>query len=142
METSINLLCTPVKFRLSEDHLAPSVFTQSVPALLNPEMLLNIQLAIIFLNDCLWAIADVFPTKVPFVINEPFGPNSNGPLHLEMLKNMDSDEKAVQLNLEWQYESSTVKNDIRNINRTQIENYASLRLVFETYNHDGWVIFG
>ena len=79
-------------------------------------MLLNIPLAIIFLSDCLWALADFSPKKVPYVINEPFGPNSNGPLHLEMLKNMDSDEKAVKLNLEWQYESSTVKNDIRSIN--------------------------
>ena len=105
-------------------------------------MLLNKPLAIIFLSDCLWAIADFLPTKVPFVINEPLGPNCNGPLQLEKLKNMDSDEGAVQLNLEWQYESSTVKNDIRSINRTQIENYSSLRFVFETYNHDGWVIFG
>ena len=133
-----------MKFRLNEDHLAPSVFffTKSVSALLNQEMLLNIPLATIFLSDCLWAITDFIPKKVPFVINEPFGPNSNGPLHLEQLENMDYKEKSVQLNLEWQYESSTVKNDIRSINRTQIENYASLRFVFETYNHDGWVIFG
>ena len=105
-------------------------------------MLLNIPLAIIFLSDCLWALADFSPKKEPFVINEPFGPKSNGPLHLEKLENMDWNEKSVQLNLEWQYESSTVKNDIRNITRLQIHNYASLRFVFETYNHDGWVIFG
>ena len=104
-------------------------------------MLLNIPLAIIFLSDCLWALADFSPKKVPFVINEPFGPNSNG-IYLEKLENMDYKEKSVQLNLEWQYESSTVKNDIRNITRLQIDNYASLRFVFETYNHDGWVIFG
>ena len=105
-------------------------------------MLLNIPLATIFLSDCFWAISDFFPKKVPFVINEPLGHNFNGPLHLEKLWNMDYKEKSVQLNLEWQYESSTVKNDIRNVNRTQIENYASLRFVFETYNHDGWGIFG
>ena len=108
-------------------------------------MLLNIPLAIIFLSDCLWAflqLADFSPKKVPYVINEPFGPNSNGPLHLEKIWNADWNERSVQLNLEWQYESSTVKNDIRSINRTQIENYASLRFIFETYNHDGWVIFG
>ena len=132
-----------MNFRLNEDRLAPSVFLyrKNVSALLNREMRLQIPLAIILL-DCFWAIADQSPKKVPFVIDEPFGPKSNGPLHLEYLENMDHSEKPVQLNLEWQYESSTVKNDIRNINRTQIENYASLRFVFETFNHDGWIIFG
>ena len=70
------------------------------------------------------------------------GPKSNGPLHLEKFKNMDHNEKDVQFNLEWEYEASTVKNDIRSINKKQIDKYASLRFVFETYNHDGWVIFG
>ena len=100
--------------------------------------------AAIFLQNLgtLWALIRDTSEKNPFVINEPLGPKSNGPLHLEYLENMDFIEKPVQLNLEWQYESSTVKNDIRNITRTQIGNYASLRFVFETYNHDGWVIFG
>ena len=105
-------------------------------------MRLQIPLAIILLIDCFWAITEQYPKNIPFVIDEPFGPKSNGPLHLEYLENMDYREKPVQLNLEWQYESSTVKNDIRSVNRTLIENYASLRFIFETYNHDGWIIFG
>ena len=76
----------------------------------------------------------------PFVIDQPLGPN--GPLHLDKIENMDFNEKFVKLNLEWQYESSTVKDDIRSINHTQIEKYSTLRFIFETYNHDGWVLFG
>ena len=106
----------------------------------------NKPLAALFFQNCLWALVDItgknFFQKIPFVINEPFGPKSNGPLHLEQFDNMDYSEKPVQFNLEWEYEASTVKNDIRSINKKQIDKYASLRFVFETYNHDGWVIFG
>ena len=87
-------------------------------------------------------IAYSSPQTGPFVIDEPLGPKSNGPLHLDRFENMDYNEKPVQLNLEWQYESSTVKNDIRSVNQTQIEKYSTLRFIFETYNHDGWVLFG
>ena len=80
------------------------------------------------------------PQTRPFVIDQPLG--SNGPLHLDTFENMDQNEKSVKLNLEWQYESSTVQNDIRSINHTQIEKYSTLRFIFETYNHDGWVLFG
>ena len=82
------------------------------------------------------------PQTVPFVIDEPLGPKSIGPLHLDRFENMDHMEKSVQLNLQWQYESSTVKNDIRSVNHTQIEKYSTLRFIFETYNHDGWILFG
>ena len=106
-------------------------------------MRFNIWLKTLFLNNFVWAIADTKPEfKVPFVINEPIGPKSNGPLHLDEFENMDFMEKEVKLNLEWQYESSMVHNDIRSANKTHIVNYASLRLIFETYNHDGWILFG
>merc|ERR1711990_295796 len=51
-------------------------------------------------------------------------------------------EKPVQLLMEWEYESSTLINDYRSINKKQIDDYASLRFVLETYNHDGWILFG
>ena len=103
---------------------------------------MRLYIPLAFLSGCVWSIADQSPTNIPFVIKEPMGPKSNGPLHLEKFKNMDHNEKDVQFNLEWEYEASTVKNDIRSINKKQIDKYASLRFVFETYNHDGWVIFG
>ena len=79
----------------------------------------------------------------PFVVHEPWITNlGNGPLLLDIFDNMDQKEKPVKLNLEWQYESSTVKNDIRSINHTQIEKYSTLTFIFETDNHDGWVLFG
>ena len=86
--------------------------------------------------------SDKHPTH-PFLIKEPMGPKSNGPLRLERLDNMDSEKWDVQLNLEWQYESSAVEKD-RRIQDIQdmTQNHASLRFIFETYNHDGWVIFG
>ena len=58
---------------------------------------------------------------------------------MERMENMDNREKEIRLNLEWEYESSTLMNDIRGIDK---DNYASLRFIFETYNHDGWVLFG
>ena len=106
---------------------------------------------LLFLSPCKYIYSLEIPVsqhKVPFVIDEPLGPKSNGPLHLDTFANMQykispgTPEKPVQLNLEWQYESSTVKNDIRSVNHTQIERYSTLRFIFETYNHDGWVIFG
>ena len=77
-----------------------------------------------------------------YVIKEPLGPEENGPLELDVMRNMDFAEKEVRLKLGWEYESSSVINDIRSINKKQIEKYASLRFNFETYNHDGWVLFG
>ena len=74
------------------------------------------------------------------MIREPLG--HNGRLHLDTIRNVDDNELPVELYLEWQYESSTVKNDIRSINHTQIEKYSTLTFIFETYNHDGWVLFG
>ena len=97
-------------------------------------MRLNLPLATVFLSNCV--ISN--PETIPFLIKEPLGPKSNGPLHLERLDNMDSKKEDVQLNLEWQYESSAVENDKRSHNH----NHASLRFIFETYNHDGWIIFG
>ena len=104
-------------------------------------MRLNLPLATVFLT-C-WVISD--PKTIPFVIIEPFGPKFNGKhlgLQLERIDNMDSKKKMwsedVVLNLEWQYESSAVENDERSLNH----NHASLRFIFETSNHDGWVIFG
>ena len=115
-------------------------------------MRLYIQLIFLSTCKCFWRwgtttmssydIGYNSPQTVPFVIEEPLGPKSNGPLHLDRFENMDYNEKPVQLNLEWQYESSTVKNDIRSVNQTQIEKYSTLRFIFETYNHDGWVLFG
>ena len=113
---------------------------------------MRLYIPLAFLSTCK-CIADTTPkirwtpqseslTTRPFVIDEPLGPESNGPLHLDTFENMDHREKPVELNLEWQYESSTVKNDIRSVNHTQIERYSTLRFIFETYNHDGWVIFG
>ena len=103
-------------------------------------MRLNLPLATVFLSYCV--ISDPkyhnISHTIPFVIKEPFGPKSNGPLHLERLDNMDSKKEDVELNLEWQYESSAVENDKRSLNH----NHASLRFIFETYNHDGWVLFG
>jgi len=78
---------------------------------------------------------DEAPRKVPFLIKEPFGPKSTGPLRLERLDNMNGQKRDVVLNLEWQYESSALRNDQRGSN-------ASIRFIFETFNHDGWVIFG
>ena len=113
-------------------------------------MRLNLPLSTVFLSYCVisdpkYAVLGAirYPSynishTIPFLIKEPFGPKSNGPLHLERLDNMDSKKEDVQLNLEWQYESSTVEND----DRRQNHNHASLRFIFETYNHDGWVIFG
>jgi len=101
-------------------------------------MLLNIPLATLFLINFLLAEWRFPPRKVPFLIKEPFGPASNGLLRLETLDNMDINERDVVLNLEWQYESSAVQNDKRNKN----QNHASLRFIFETLNHDGWVLFG
>ena len=101
-------------------------------------MLLNIPLATLFFSNFLLAEEDQPTRKVPFFIKEPFGPKSNGPLRLERLDNMDSQKKDVVLNLEWQYESSAVQNDKRKKN----QNHASLRFIFETLNHDGWVLFG
>ena len=98
-------------------------------------MRLNLPLATVFLTCCV--ISD--PKTIPFVIKEPFGPKSNVPLHLERwLDNMDSKKEHVELNLEWQYESSAAENDKRMHNH----NHASLRFIFETFNHDGWIIFG
>ena len=103
-------------------------------------MRLNLPLATVFSSYCVNLAIRYHNISytIPFVIKEPFGPKSNGPLHLERLDNMDSKKEDVQLNLEWQYESSTVEND----NRRQNHNHASLRFIFETFNHDGWVIFG
>ena len=114
-------------------------------------MPLNLPLATVFFSN--WVISgilyanlthhvqpepsDKHPTH-PFLIKEPMGPKSNGPLRLERLDNMDSEKWDVQLNLEWQYESSAVEND----RRIHGQNHASLRFIFETYNHDGWVMFG
>ena len=100
------------------------------------------KVSVVFLTKCIWAIADQNPRNIPYLIKEPLGPESNGPLQLETIENMDWAEKEVQLKLEWEYESSTVINDIRSINKKQIQNYASLRFNFETYNHDGWILFG
>ena len=113
---------------------------------------MRLYIPLAFLSTCK-CIADTTPkirwtpqseslTTRPFVIDEPLGPESNGPLHLDTFENMDHREKPVELNLEWQYESSTVKNDIRSVNHTQIDRYSTLRFIFETYNHDGWIIFG
>ena len=101
-------------------------------------MLLNIPLATLLFSNFLSAEDNNSTRKVPFLIKEPFGPKSNGPLRLERIDNMYSQKKDVVLNLEWQYESSAVQNDRRNKN----QNHASLRFIFETFNHDGWVIFG
>ena len=105
-------------------------------------MLLNILLTVIFSNNFILAAIQFQnftyekpPRKVPFLIKEPFGPKSNGPLRLERLDNMDGQKRDVVLNLEWQYESSALRNDQRGSN-------ASIRFIFETFNHDGWVIFG
>ena len=99
-------------------------------------MLLNTPLTTLFLSNFILAEEDNSTRNVPFLIKEPFGPKSNGPLRLERIDNMYSQRKDVVLNLEWQYESSAVQNDKRN------QNHASLRFIFETFNHDGWVIFG
>ena len=74
-------------------------------------MLLNILLTVIFSNNFILAAIqfqnftyeDEAPRKVPFLIKEPFGPKSNGPLRLERLDNMDRQKRDVVLNLEWQY---------------------------------------
>ena len=92
---------------------------------------MRLYIPLAFLSGCVWSIADQSPTNIPFVIKEPMGPKSNGPLHLEKFKNMDHNEKDVQFNLEWEYEASTVKNDIRSINKKQIDKYASLRFVLK-----------
>ena len=89
---------------------------------------------------CPWISGSSVPSYRPFVIDQPLGPN--GLLHLDTIENIDFNEKFVKLNLEWQYEWSTVKSDIRSINHTLIEKYSTLRFIFETYNHDGWVLFG
>ena len=100
------------------------------------------KVSIVFLIKCIWTIADQTPRNIPYVIKEPLGPEENGPLELDVMRNMDFAEKEVRLKLGWEYESSTVINDIRSINKKQIEKYASLRFNFETYNHDGWILFG
>ena len=101
-------------------------------------MLLNTPLTTLFLSNFILAEEDNSTRKVPFLIKEPFGPKSNGPLRLERLDNMDSQKRDVVLNLEWLYESSAVQNDKRKKN----QNHVSLRFIFETFNHDGWIIFG
>ena len=97
---------------------------------------------ILFFVHCVWSIRDLTTRHVPFVIKEPMGPKSNGPLALDTFGNMDYYEKPVQLNMEWEYESSTALNDIRSANKKQISKYSTIRFTLETYNHDGWVIFG
>ena len=110
---------------------------------------MRLYIPLAFLSKCIVPVmnsdlsSNSSPKTRPFVIHEPWITNlGNGPLHLDTFENMDQNEKSVKLNLEWQYESSTVKNDIRSINHTQIEKYSTLRFIFETYNHDGWILFG
>ena len=77
-------------------------------------MLLNILLTVIFSNNFILAAIkysnytdfenlaneNEAPRKVPFLIKEPFGPKSNGPLRLERLDNMNGQKRDVVLNLE------------------------------------------
>ena len=106
------------------------------------EIMISWKVSILFLIKFTWAIADQKPRHIPYLVKEPLGPEKNGLLELDVMQNMDFEEKEVRLKLGWEYESSTVLNDIRSINKKQIEKYASLRFNFETYNHDGWILFG
>ena len=100
------------------------------------------KVSLLFLIKLTWAIANQDPRHIPYLVKEPLGPEENGLLELDVMQNMDYEEKEVRLKLGWEYESSAVLNDIRSINNKQIENFASLRFNFETYNHDGWILFG
>ena len=106
------------------------------------EIMIPWKVSILFLTKLAWAIADQNPRYIPYLVKEPLGPEENGLLELDVMQNMDYEEKEVRLKLGWEYESSAVLNDIRSINNKQIENFASLRFNFETYNHDGWILFG
>jgi len=106
------------------------------------EIMISWKVSILFLAKLTWAIADQTPRHIPFLVKKPFGPEKNGPLELDVMHNMDFKEKEVRLKLGWEYESSAVLHDIRSINKKQIEKFASLRFNFETYNHDGWILFG
>ena len=106
------------------------------------EIMIPWKVSLLFLTKLTWAIANQDPRDIPYLVKEPLGPEENGLLELDVMQNMDYEEKEVRLKLGWEYESSTVLNDIRSINNKQIENFASLRFNFETYNHDGWILFG
>ena len=106
------------------------------------EIMISWKVSLLFLIKLTWAIANQDPRYIPYLVKEPLGPEENGLLELDVMQNMDYEEKEVRLKLGWEYESSAVLNDIRSINNKQIENFASLRFNFETYNHDGWILFG
>ena len=106
------------------------------------EIMIPGKVSLLFLIKLTWAIANQDPRHIPYLVKEPLGPEENGLLELDVMQNMDYEEKEVRLKLGWEYESSAVLNDIRSINNKQIENFASLRFNFETYNHDGWILLG
>ena len=96
---------------------------------------------LVFFIKCICAgIADTSPQ--PYVIREPFGPETADGMELERMENLKRFEKDVRLKLGWEFESSTTINDKRSINEKTIADYSSIRFNFETYNHDGWVLFG
>ena len=105
-------------------------------------ILLKIHVFLVFLISCIWAIPDTSPIREPYVVREPLGPETAQGIELERMENFDSSENDIRLNLGWEFESSTTINDKRTINEPTIQDYSSIRFNFETYNHDGWVLFG
>ena len=105
-------------------------------------MRISLKVFLGFLTNCIWAIADTSPQYEPYVIREPIGPETADGIELEVMENLKMSEKEVRLNLGWEFESSTTINDKRSINEKTIYDYSSIRFNFETYNHDGWVLFG
>ena len=103
---------------------------------------LKIHVFHVFLISCILAIPDTSPIREPYVIREPLGKETAQGIELERMYNLKSNEQDVRLNLGWEFESSTVINDKRIINYKTIGKYSSIRFNFETYNHDGWVLFG
>ena len=105
-------------------------------------MRIFLKIFLVFFISCIWAIADTSPEYEPYVIREPIGPETADGIELEVMENLKMSEKEVRLNLGWEFESSTTINDKRTINEKTIYDYSSIRFNFETYNHDGWVLFG
>ena len=104
-------------------------------------MRIFLKIFLVFFIKCICAvIADTSPQ--PYVIREPIGPETADGIELEVMENLKMSEKEVRLNLGWEFESSTTINDKRSINEKTIYDYSSIRFNFETYNHDGWVLFG
>ena len=97
-----------------------------------------IKIKILFLINGIYGIAEL-DKETPVPINYP--PVDLSSMELASYENEIGDYQNGKLELNWEFGSSEVINDIRQVNK-DYPPASSLKFVLSTSNHDGWVLFG